>query len=116
MAHLFWLNYFTDEVTEVIVQMGEKPYAKKKAAHVVATVSSGVNNVVHENVSEKVVTRGDFFYELSKVLKENIHWNQFFTPYGISFQMSHRGNRYRVMAVGYEGSTREQPTVSIRRL
>lgn len=115
MATLSWLGYFTDEVTEVIVQLGEKPYTKKKATGSVADISSHRVSVGYENSSDKVVSRGDFFHELTKVLKDNAHWNQFFTPHGISFHMSHLGQRYRVMAVGYEGGTREKPTVVIRR-
>jgi hypothetical protein len=115
MTSISWLDYFTDEVTDVIIKMSHKPYVKKRASNVNGANVAGGEQYLYEDASPKVVTKGDFYSELSKVLKTNEHWNQFFTNYGIGFTLNHEGKKYRFLAVGYEG-IKETPSVSIKRV
>lgn len=115
MTALQWLDYFTEETSDVHIVVGKKVRASRRNpdfAQADAFVPFEDGTII-EVASEEKIGSGEFFYELSHLLSTKKQWERFFSKDGVNMAVSDGDNRYRVYA---ENGAKGKPYAIIRRI
>lgn len=110
---LKWLDYFTENVSDIAISVDKKPMVRVADPEVkdFTPIELGVN-CHYEDADDAVVSQAEFFYEISKVLHTQDHWEKLFSRDGVNIAASSESSRFRLNAyVSNHG-----PVANIRRI
>lgn len=100
-----WLDYMSNQATDMIIRVGEGPYiARKNSADdpILSMMEEAVNAPMFYDpeivkISGPVVTKGEFFHEISRFIKTAEQWHLFFIGKGMNYSYEAEDKRrYRL--------------------
>lgn len=115
MTALQWVDYFTEEISEVYIAAGKKVRTRRRNPDFAPDeefVPFDAGSII-EVASEEKISAGEFFHELSHLLSTKEQWERFFSKKGVNMSLSDGGNRYRIYA---ENGNHGKPYAVIRKV
>lgn len=115
MGTLQWLEYFTEEISEVYIVAGKKIRTNRRNPDFAPDeefVPFDSGSLIKVASEEKIST-GEFFHELSNLLSTKEQWERFFSKKGVNMALSDGEKRYRIYA---ENGTHGKPYAVIRKV